>query len=584
MTKQNAANQVCMNLVKKWNEKDKRYDDVPCATKLWTPLVKQDCDNWIKLGSEGWIYKDHVDSLFEKLSDQEHLSRKDTSFLMKLAEVKTELDANDGESTGVRAPRKYPLAHYIRDHYDGYIDYALLDELHQYKGDTEQGQAAGDIANVADKIIGLTGTLLNGYAHGLFYILYRTIPATMKKEGFDYKDESSFLRTFGVVRRQNRFTMLNGRQGDRIGNGSEKALPGVSPLVFTKFLLENAVFVSLSDMSEGLPSYEEIPISVPMDGELSQAYQDLERNLRSCLGGRGGAGVKAMGAFLQSLSVYPDMPYDQPPIIHPDTGETLVVPPVLPRGTRNKEERLLQLVQEKIALGEKVLVYYEWTNRTDIAEKLTNVFRENDINSAVLESKVGPDKREEWINNKVEEGVDVVICNPTLVETGLDLLPFTTIVFYQVGYNIFTMRQASRRSWRLSQIHPIQVYFMYYQDTIQEQALSLMATKLQASMAIEGKFSEEGLRAMSNNEDLLTQIAQSVVQGIEHTIDAEVFKSTTTITESGERVARVRRPRKVKPIILAYLMRPSKQQVERTTTQNLMLALFKKKQHVANLM
>jgi hypothetical protein len=125
---------------------------------------------------------------------------------------------------------------------------------------------------------------------------------------------------------------------------------------------------------------------------------------------------------------------------------------------------------------------------------------------------------------------------------------------------------------------------MYYQDTIQEQAISLMATKLQASMAIEGKFSEEGLRAMSNNEDLLTQIAQSVVQGIEHTIDAEVFKSTTTITESGERVARVRRPRKVKPIILAYLMRPSKQQVERTTTQNLMLALFKKKQHVANLM
>ena len=34
-----------------------------------------------------------------------------------------------------------------------------------------------------------------------------------------------------------------------------------------------------------------------------------------------------------------------------------------------------------------------------------------------------------------------------------------------------------------------------------------MATKLQASMAIEGKFSEEGLNAMSNNEDLLTQIA-----------------------------------------------------------------------------
>ena len=67
---------------------------------------------------------------------------------------------------------------------------------------------------------------------------------------------------------------------------------------------------------------------------------------------------------------------------------------------------------------------------------------------------------------------------------------------------------------------------MYYKDTIQAQALSLMATKLQASMAIEGKFSEEGLRAMSNNEDLLTQIANSVVEGIKDTVQVQSFVST----------------------------------------------------------
>ena len=50
-----------------------------------------------------------------------------------------------------------------------------------------------------------------------------------------------------------------------------------------------------------------------------------------------------------------------------------------------------------------------------------------------------------------------------------------------------------------------------------------MATKLQASMALEGKFSEEGLRAMSNNEDVLTQIANSVVEGIKDTVDENVF-------------------------------------------------------------
>jgi hypothetical protein len=447
------------------------------------------------------------------------------------------------------------------------------------------------------KVIGLTGTLLNGYADGLFYMLFRTIPYTMAAEGFDYNDEVNFMRAYGVIRRTDRFSMLNGRQDQRL-NTSEKRLPGVSPIVFTKFLLENAVFLALSDMAEGLPSYEEIPMPVDMDSELANTYAGLEEALRraTSFNGRNSAGIKAMGALLQTLSVYPDMPYNQPPVIHPDSGEVLVVPPELPRGLRNKENELLELVQQKKEAGEKVLIYYHWTNRTDLAEKLSRMFVEADINIAVHDSRVSPDKREQWIEERVSEGIDVLICNPTLVETGLDLLPFTTIVFYQVGYNIFTMRQAARRSWRLSQTHPIQVYFMYYRNTIQEQALSLMATKLQASMAIEGRFSEEGLRAMSNNEDLLTQIAQSVVNGIQHTVDAEVFKKASR-TEIGERIHRVRKKKAElefvdKPVDivhiyiaprkeLGYLKRPTA--VVNTSTSRLLDLLFEKKQHVGNL-
>ena len=141
-----------------------------------------------------------------------------------------------------------------------------------------------------------------------------------------------------------------------------------------------------------------------------------------------------------------------------------------------------------------------------------------------MDSTVKPSEREAWIQKKVDSGVQVVFCNPKLVETGLTLLDFTTIVYYQMGYNLYTMRQASRRSWRINQTHDVQVYFLYYRNTVQEQALSLMATKLQAAMAIEGKFSEEGLNAMSNNEDILTQIASSVTEGIKSTVDVQVFE------------------------------------------------------------
>ena len=163
------------------------------------------------------------------------------------------------------------------------------------------------------------------------------------------------------------------------------------------------------------------------------------------------------------------------------------------------------------------------------------MLEDNGITAFEMKSNVAPDKREEWVEKHLEKGMEVMICNPSLVETGLDLLEFTSIIFYQMGYNLFTMRQASRRSWRLSQSNDVKVYFMYYQNSIQEQALSLMATKLQAAMAIEGKFSEEGLRAMSNNEDLLTQIANNVVEGIKDTVNEDIFKATAFIKSSESR-------------------------------------------------
>lgn len=446
----------------------------------------------------------------------------------------------------------------------------------------------------ANKVIGLTGTLLNGYADGLFYILYRTMPEVMKKEGFEYSDEASFQRTYGVVKRTSEHEKASGgRRGDRVKSGSEKRLPGVSPLVFTKFLLENAVFVSIGDMAEGLPEYTEYPLPVDMDDELNASYQELENNLKNLCSWGGGGGMKTMGALLQTLSTYPDMPYDCVPVIHPDTADVLCTPRELERGLRNKERALIDLVKNKRALGEKVLVYYEWTNKTDVASKLIEALTEEGIKAVDLTSKVKAKNRERWVEDQLANNdIDVLMCNPNLVKTGLDLLDFTTIVFYQMGYNIFTMRQASRRSWRLSQTRDIEVYFMFYKNTIQEQAMSLMASKLQASMALEGKFSEEGLRAMADNEDLLSQIASSVVEGIKHTVDAEVFTGKRAAAGSVIMASKAERDRKLLAELLiesfvrmelSYLSREAVKKTKPTSTTKTMKALFSGKQHVANM-
>ncbi|KZK27567.1 hypothetical protein A4F85_06795 [Delftia sp. GW456-R20] len=84
-------------------------------------------------------------------------------------------------------------------------------------------------------------------------------------------------------------------------------------------------------------------------------------------------------------------------------------------------------------------------------------------------------KREVWVADQVDRGVDVVITNPELVKTGLDLLEFPTIVFMQSGFNVCTMMQAARRSWRIGQKLDVRVIFLGYAGTSQMDCLRLMA-------------------------------------------------------------------------------------------------------------
>ena len=237
--------------------------------------------------------------------------------------------------------------------------------------------------------------------------------------------------------------------------------------------------------------------------------------------------------YLNLLTVYPDQPYDQPEIIHPISGCTIVKPEdmadfqtVLP-----KEEKVLEIVRAKIAAGERVMIYTSWT-RTDTQRKLLGLLREEGIRTEILSTQIVPEKREDWLSKRLSAGTQVIITNPKCVETGLDLNAFTTLIFYSMGYNLFTLRQASRRSWRINQTAPrVEVYMLYYADTMQAKAMKLMASKLAVAGLIEGTFSEEGLAAMSDVQDMTSQMAKELMLGIKDNVEdiAVTFKKMAII-------------------------------------------------------
>ena len=90
------------------------------------------------------------------------------------------------------------------------------------------------------------------------------------------------------------------------------------------------------------------------------------------------------------------------------------------------------------------------------------------------------------MEKQVEAGVDVIITHPRKVETGIDLLDFPTIVWMAIDYSVYTVLQASRRSWRIGQTVPVKVFFYAYEETIQEDALRLVAAKVAAALRVNG--------------------------------------------------------------------------------------------------
>ena len=188
---------------------------------------------------------------------------------------------------------------------------------------------------------------------------------------------------------------------------------------------------------------------------------------------------------------------------------------------RPKERSLLELVREERLYERQTWVFVQMTNKHDVAGRLERLLRMDGLWARVLRSSVPLAKRESWIA-KHAPGADVMISHPKLVETGLDLFDkggkhnFPTLLFYETGYNLFTLRQAGRRAWRIGQREDCRVYYLYYEGTMQERAMTLMGKKLAASEAIEGKFSSEGLASLVGDGDSVEMaLARSLAEELD---------------------------------------------------------------------
>jgi hypothetical protein len=434
----------------------------------------------------------------------------------------------------IRKPDRFEPAKFIQKKLRGFFDYLIIDELHEQKGaDTAQANAVGSLAAAARKVLGMTGTLIGGYSEHIRPLLFRLSPGSLIEEGFQWKDAMPFNERYGRVE-----TVITERTdgGDENrqsrGSSTNKAKysrPGIMPTLFGAHLMGNAVFLGLQEMNVALPTLREFVVPIEIDPELRAAYNEVEGKLRAqvriMLARRD---KRLLGTMLQTLMAYPDFPFGWGGVGYDDRGQFVSVcaPPNLsPAVIRAKEKWFLDVVEQEATLGRQVWGYVQLNGNHDVESRLAELLRRREFRVKVLKHTIPLAQREEWIDKNCQD-VDVVLSHPKLVETGLDLFSksylghnFCTLAFYETGYVLPTMRQASRRAWRLMQPKECKVFYGFYQGTMQERAMQLMGKKLLAAEALEGKFSSEGLVAMAGDDGIEMALAKSLAENMDEKAD-----------------------------------------------------------------
>lgn len=407
---------------------------------------------------------------------------------------------------------------YLPKHYFGLL---VVDEGHEYKNEgSAQGQAMGVLASQCRKTLLLTGTLMGGYADDLFHLLWRINPKVMVQDGFKPNARGSFgaatmafMREHGVLKDVYKETSSSSHRTAKakgLAVRTSKA-PGFGPLGILRYVLPITVFLKLREIdAKALPPYDEVFEPVPMTDDQADAYRrmagSLVQILKKALALRDST---LLGVVMNVLLAWPDCCFRSETVKHPRTKAVLHLQPAIFDDTTAmpKERRLMEICRQEKLQGRRVLIYTVYSGTRDTTARVRSLLEMEGFKAAVLRASVDASKREDWVAEQVDRGVDGMICNPELVKTGLDLLEFPTIVFLQTGFNVYTVQQAARRSWRIGQRKPVRVYFLGYADTTQMDCLKLMGKKIAVSQSTSGEMPESGLDVLNETQGDSLEVA-----------------------------------------------------------------------------
>ncbi|QSO48785.1 DEAD/DEAH box helicase family protein [Alicyclobacillus mengziensis] len=299
--------------------------------------------------------------------------------------------------SGLKHRRLQP-AWFIQKYLRGWFDLTIIDELHQYKSNSGQGEAMGAIVGASRRVLGLTGTLSDGKASSLYHLLWRICPAEMKADGLDHRSLNKFVHLYGTMEQRGRYseddvTSAGGSTSRKVILNPPKEVPGLSPKLFVNHLADKTVFLELGDMGLPLVELDERPVFIDMDEDHKAAYQVFHNELESVMRQQYAIGnANAFAKFIPSVVNAANQPHVSKTVTLGDDTVTFYAPNH-ERMLSAKEEKLLEDIQSELAQNRRCVVYVRYSGEAEQDRRIASVLKQNGIRVQTLQANVSPEER-----------------------------------------------------------------------------------------------------------------------------------------------------------------------------------------------
>ena len=374
----------------------------------------------------------------------------------------------------------------------------IVDEVHEMQNAVSlQSQAYRDLVKVSSTTLIMTGTLSNGYPSSIFYILHTIMPRYFKSMGYEFNDVGKFVDHYGA-RKSTKSKDIIKTVGSKTTTKIQE-LPRISDRIVS-LLAPFTAWLKMSDLNLKMPAYSEESVIMELDPDVGERLGKFRDETLALLKAHNPTLVKSFAQRFMYLQNNPAFPFryefegevvtksdieGADPIITKENFMQEFQPFEADR-TFSKEEVLVNRIKKELSEDRKVLLYSIYNTAALIGPRLEELLKRElgeDVVIKFMPDHVGSERILPWI---AANPCDVLIASPLKLATGIDLVQFPTIIFYESGINLRTAQQAARRSWRaVGQSKPVKVVFMAY-NGIQASILEIMAKKMKSAAVIEG--------------------------------------------------------------------------------------------------